>query len=578
MNDTADSEALAQLAMLASALSRLDLRVAHTEAGVPGWTDGTSIHIDASAPLPLQLRQLCVQCALLACGSLERSLVQRLSRRPELARRYLAVEGQRALAAMAEVLPPLLWPLIDRALAARSDSPAASLELALGKERIEEPPAVFGAIRVRELLAAQRYAGGAAAASATQHIPRTQQEKPLAELADDANQDDEDIEDFASSPVGGGGGIGKLLQQMFRMVRRVKPGDGPGADAPTHASRSGPRAGVRSVHSTARADSIDDAFGKGIGTLYPEWNVHERCYRPDWCTVREIDPPSDKPSSVGWSAGHGLRKPLSRLGMGLDRFHRQAQGDDIDIDAVIEAQVEMRAGAVADESVYVESQRRRRDLSVLILLDVSGSVSQDDGAGSTVHEQQRKAAAALATVLHEVGDRVALYAFHSQGRSAVHLMPVKQFNEGLDSRVMTRLHSLVPGAYSRLGAAIRHGTTLLLERSGTPRRLLVVLSDGLAYDHGYEPEYGAADARQALGEARREGVGCLCLSIGAGTDVQVLRRVFGSAAHATLPRHEQLGQVIGPLFRSALRAAELRRNQAMRSARGDRHEDARKAG
>ncbi|HSW14099.1 MAG TPA: VWA domain-containing protein [Solimonas sp.] len=567
MSDKAHNEGLELLGMLASALARRQLAVDHVAPGSPAWTNGSVIFVDAAAAFPVQLKELCVQSALLIAGSLERSILQRLQRRPELARRYLAVEGQRALAAMEDVLPPLAWPLIDPAMAPRSVSPERSLELALGKEPIENPPAEFGAIRVRELLAADRRAGGSTAAGQAQHVPRKPQEQPLAELADDANQDDEDIEDFATSPVGGGGGLGKLLQKMFQMVRKVKAGEGPGADAPTHSSRSGPRAGVHALHSAASAESVEDAFGKGRGILYPEWNAHERRYRPDWCTVREIDPPTDRPSSVAWSAGHGLRKPLSRLGMGLDRFHRQAQGDDIDIDAVIETQVEIRAGAVPDEAVYVESQRRRRDLSVLILLDISGSVSQSDGSGSTVHEQQRSAAAGLATVLHEIGDRVALYAFHSQGRSAVHLLPVKQFDEGLDSRVMTRLQSLVPGAYSRLGAAIRHGASLLVERSGTPRRLLVVLSDGLAYDHGYEPAYGAADARQALGEARRDGVGCLCLSIGAGTDVEVLRRVFGSAAHATLPRHDQLGQVIGPLFRSALRAAELRRNQAVRQAR-----------
>ncbi|AXQ31762.1 VWA domain-containing protein [Solimonas sp. K1W22B-7] len=553
--------------MLASALSRRPLAVDRAAPDIPAWTNGSVIFVDGSAAFSVQLRQLCVQSALLIAGSLERSILQRLARRPELARRYLAIEGQRALAASEDVLPPLAWPLSDRALALRSSSPEGSLELALGKARIEDPPAVFGAIRVRELLAAQRHAGGSTREGQARHIPRKPQDQPLAELGDDANQDEEDIEDFASSPVGGGGGLGKLLQKMFQMLRQLKAGDGPGADTATHASRSGPRAGARALQSTASAESIDDAFGKGLGILYPEWNVHDRCYRPDWCTVSEIDPPVNQPSAVAWSAGHGLRKPLSRLGMGLDRFHRQAQGDDIDIDAAIEAQVAIRAGTVPDEAVYIESQRRRRDLSVLVLLDVSGSVAQDDGSGSTVHVQQRNAAAALVTVLHEVGDRVALYAFHSQGRSAVHLVPVKQFDEGLDSRVMTRLHSLVPGAYSRLGAAIRHGATLLLERSGTPRRLLVVLSDGLAYDHGYEPAYGAADARQALGEARRDGVGCLCLSIGAATDVEVLRRVFGSAAHAMIPRHDQLGQVIGPLFRSALRAAELRRNQARRRAR-----------
>ena len=191
--------------------------------------------------------------------------------------------------------------------------------------------------------------------------------------------------------------------------------------------------------------------------------------------------------------------------MGLDRYHRQAQGDDIDIDAAIEARVEVMAGSAPDEAVYVDSLRRRRDLAVLLLLDISGSAAEPAATGQTVHEQQRAAAAALTVALHELGDRVALYAYHSRGRSAVHLVPVKRFDDDLDTLVMRRLHGLVPGAYSRLGAAIRHGAAVLEDRGGTSRRLLVVLSDGLAYDHGYEPAYGAADARRALAEARRRG-------------------------------------------------------------------------
>jgi nitric oxide reductase activation protein len=143
-------------------------------------------------------------------------------------------------------------------------------------------------------------------------------------------------------------------------------------------------------------------------------------------------------------------------------------------------------------------------------------------------------------------------------------MPVKRFDDDLDALVMRRLHGLAPGGYSRLGAAIRHGATVLERQGGTTRRLLVVLSDGLAYDHGYERVYGAADSRRALVEARRRGTGCLCLTIGAGTNVDDLRRVFGSAAHATIPRLEQLSQIIGPLFQSALLAAEARWRVASR--------------
>jgi nitric oxide reductase NorD protein len=278
--------------------------------------------------------------------------------------------------------------------------------------------------------------------------------------------------------------------------------------------------------------------------------------------VREVEPTINAQAAQAIDDAIGVRRPLSRLGMGLHRRHRQSQGDDIDIDAAVEARVEVQAGSVPDEAVYLDSLRRRRDLSVLLLLDVSGSAAEPGTAGRTVHEQQRSAVANLAVALHDLGDRVALYAYYSQGRRAVSIVPVKRFDDHLDSLVMRRLNSLEPGAYSRLGAAVRHGSAILEARGGTSRRPLVVLSDGLAYDHGYERPYGAADARRALTEARRRGTGCVCLTIGAGTDVQSLHRVFGSTAHATIARPDQLAGVIGPLFRSALRSAEVRRRTA----------------
>jgi nitric oxide reductase NorD protein len=135
--------------------------------------------------------------------------------------------------------------------------------------------------------------------------------------------------------------------------------------------------------------------------------------------------------------------------------------------------------------------------------------------------------------------------------------------------VMHRLGGFVPGGYTRLGAAIRHAAAILDREAGTTRRLLVVLSDGFAYDHGYEGVYGESDARHALAESRRRGVGCLCLSIGAGTDAAALQRIFGSAAHAMIPRPELLPGVIAPLFSSAVRSAEAQRRAYQRRERAN---------
>jgi hypothetical protein len=547
-----EAVSLRRFNLLASALAGRTVQVAADTPGEPAWTDGSVIFLDPATGAGEQLEALAVQASLLAAGSLQREIVRRLARRPALARRYLAIEGHRALATNEDLLPLSVRPLIDRDVAALTDSPVASLAAARSREALAQLPAVFGAIRVRKLLSSKDKSH-----TTGEHIPRQQGDQVLADL-----EDDNSGVDIFSSPVGGGGALGRLFQKMLGVVRRLGEGGQPGADAPTHRKRSAPRGGASAVVSNRIAPAVDGVAEETGGTKYPEWDVYRRRYRPDWCTVHEVEPqPADSTPTGTWG-GYGLRRPLARLGLGLDRYHRQAQGDDIDIDAAVEERVEVMAGSAPDESVYLDSLRRRRDLAVLLLLDVSGSAAEPGAIGQTVHTQQRAAAAALTSALRDLGDRVALYAFHSQGRSAVHLMPVKRFDDDLDVLVMRRLSGLTPGAYSRLGAAIRHGAAVLERRGGTPRRLLVVLSDGLAYDHGYERVYGAADARRALAEARRRGIGCLCLTVGASTNVDDLRRVFGSAAHATIPRLEQLGQVIGPLFRLALGSADVRRRVA----------------
>ncbi|OBH89352.1 nitric oxide reductase activation protein [Mycobacterium sp. E2989] len=548
------------LGMLASALAGRAVAVAVSRPGEPSWTDGQTIHVGADPRG--QLEAVAVHASMIAAGSLDPEVIRPLLRHPRLARRYLAVEGHRALVANAGLLPNVLVSLGDRDTASRSDSPAASLRIAESRDAIDDPAPDFGVIRAAKVLAASARAAERQEGENAGHVPRDRAARELEEL-DDGEVDDSDDPDVFTSPVGGGGFIGKWLKKMLSSARKTGSGGGPpGADTPTHRTNSGRRGlyAVTSLAATARDDGDDrPALGAANGVAYPEWDAARRKYRPAWCTVREVEPEVKASATHAIEAAIGVRRPLSRLGMGLHRRHRQPQGDDIDIDAAVEARVEVLAGSVPDEAVYLDSLRRRRDLSVLLLLDVSGSAAEPGTVGRTVHEQQRVAVANLTVALHDLGDRVALYAYYSQGRGAVSMVPVKRFDDHLDARVMKRLNSLEPGAYSRLGAAIRHGSAVLEARGGTARRLLVMLSDGLAYDHGYERAYGAADARRALTEARRRGTGCVCLTIGAGTDVQSLRRVFGSAAHATIARPDQLAGVIGPLFRSALRSAEVRR-------------------
>jgi hypothetical protein len=542
---TPRSSGLGRFSLVASAIAGRAVEVAALAPGERPWTDGATVFVSVEADAADQLRCIAVQATLLAAGSLAPDVLRRLARRPALARRYLAVEGQRALAAYEVILPAAARSLIDRAVAARSDSASASLAIAVGRDAVADPPEVFGTIRPR-------------------HVRTEPPAQPVQaqEAWAPGELDADDVTPDAVS-IGDGGLLGRLLGRVLGDARSASGGP-PGANAPTRWS-SGK---AHDAPSVVLATAIDHAAAiHARGTSYPEWDVFRQRYRHDWCTVVETAPKPDDAAPLAVPAVQPLRRPLARLGTELERRRRQAQGDDIDIDAAVETRVESLAGSPADEATYVDSLRRRRDLAVLVLLDVSGSAGKASATGATLHEQQRAVAVALTTALHDLGDRIALYAFRSQGRSAVHVMPIKRFGDGLDAEVLRRLGGLVPAAYTRLGAAIRHGAAVVERDGGTSRRLLVVVSDGFAYDHGYEGRYGEADARRALAEARRRGTGCVCLSVGADTDVHALRRVFGTAAHAVIPRVEQLALVVGPLFRSALRSAQLQRRAWQRKER-----------
>ncbi len=432
-------DGLARLGLLASALSGRAVQVAPGRPGEPAWTDGNRIFVDTGAAPRSRLEALAVQASLLAAGSLEPGVVRRLTRRPASTRRYLALEGHRALAANEHVLPGRIRPLVDRDIAARSDSPAASLAAALGGETIPVPPPYFGAIRPRQLLACAE-------------LPATRREDVArgrhvvqAELRESEPDEIDSAADPFSSPIGGGGAVGRWLQRMLSAVRQVEGGGPPGASTATHQTRAGTRSRRAAAFSMRTAGALEEAAVERRGTKYPEWDVDRRRYRPDWCTVQEVEPEPSRTPLVASDGIGGLRRALARLGTGLDSRRRQVQGDDIDIDAAVEARVDVLAGSAADEALYVDSLRRRRDLAVLILLDISGSVAEAAATGERVHEHQRAAAAALMVALHQLGDRVALYAFHSQGRSAVQLAPVKRFDAALDGLTMRRLHGLVPG-------------------------------------------------------------------------------------------------------------------------------------
>ena len=497
-----------------------------------------------------------MQSALLGAGSLDQKWVKALRARPSVARRYLALEGRRVLAGLAGQLPLAaeLRPDEEPSTATADES----LEVARGRVEVPDPPEWFGVIRPSRLLSASAGAGG----------PVTNKELRLEfSPTDVAEADDDDGDDERSgeskilklfeTPLFNSQGLSDYFRKLLGSGR--SPGDGAaGAEIPVRSVRRVHEVGANARPLRTRIHFTDDgkpgaALGVG-GALYPEWDVHNNRYRPEWCRV--IDFPltvAADVSDAGVPHDDVLRRRLSRIGLGPKVLRGRPDGDELDIEALIDLFVDLRSGYSPPEHVYLDRRKLARNLGVLILLDASGSATDMDPEGLAVHDHQRRAAATLAITLEELGDRVAVYAFRSQGRHAVHLPAIKTFGQRFGAVGRARLNQLQPSSYTRLGAGIRGAGEILKTEAGTPNRLLLVLSDGFPYDDGYEGRYAEADTAKALEELRMDGVACLCLSVGGAAATDALERVFGAASYASAASLAELSPQMDELFLSALR-------------------------
>ena len=540
---------------LAAFLAGRALGVTAAPAGERAYTDGRCVFVSSDRAVSEQRQEVLVQGALLGAGSLDPDRIAALWGRAKVARRYLALEGRRVLADLAERIP--LADALCAGQQASTRSADESLDVARSRRVVADAPGWFGVIRPSRLLGAA--AAGPGARASERDLRLAFDATDLAETQDEGDAEQREpsrILRLFESPLGS-----TTLSDYFNKVfgNSRSPGDGAaGIEVPVRSMRRVDRVGpsARPLPIPLRfapGDARGAAIGVG-GAVYPEWDVHRNQYRPEWCRVLDFplrSAPDVAPAGV--QRDEVLRRRLTRLGLGPKVLRRRPDGDDLDIEALIDLFVDLHAGRSAPEHIYLERRKLARNLGVLILVDASGSVTDTDPHGLAVHDHQRRTAATLTTTLEELGDRVAVYGFRSYGRSAVHLLAIKPFAQRFGAGGRARLNQLEPAGYTRLGAAIRHAGSILEAESGTPNRLLLVLSDGFPYDDGYEGRYAEADAHKALAELRGEGIACLCLSIGASTPSDALHRVFGSASHANAPTLAELSPRMDELFLAALR-------------------------
>jgi nitric oxide reductase activation protein len=494
--------------------------------------------------------------AMIGAGSLNGDVMRELGARSNLTRRYLAIEGRRALAALSRVIPPSVLPDPGPlpADAAATDSPAASLELARGKVRVPDAPAWFGELRPKRV-------------DVEDATSQTAMKLNVDDLnVDDPVEDDEESErgdegkrktKVRTSPFGDNA-LSRAFQKMFGSGFSGAEAEGGAEMKVSRARMSALRKGTLIKVDEPIAVPASALTGPH-GNLYPEWDEHKQLYREAYCAVVEYLPGPHELAPLDRPARHeALRRELGRLGLGPRRTRKQRIGYDLDLDAAVDAQTVIATGHTPADTVYVDNLRHSRELGVLVLLDASGSGEERTAEGETVFELQRRVTAALVDTLTGLGDRVASYAFRSEGRQ-VSFSRLKGFDEEFTSTTLHRIGGVQPGGFTRFGGAIRHATHLLLDEGGTPRRLLVVISDGFPYDHGYERSYAEGDARKALDEARASGVGCLCLNIGSSTAPEALARIYARTEYATAADLEELTPSMLRLFHGALRTADLRR-------------------
>ncbi len=300
---------------------------------------------------------------------------------------------------------------------------------------------------------------------------------------------------------------------------------------------------------------IDHVAGAGI--TYPEWDHRRRAYRFPGAIVWPAAAPA---GSASWVAGvrarraalvRQVRRRFDGLRARRARLPRQGDGAELDIEAYVTAFADGRAGAPTDGRVYTAWRPRRRDLAVAVLADVSASTDAWVAGNQRVVDVEKEALLILLEALHVIGDRHAVLAFAGQGPRAVRVLTVKSFEETSCAAAQRRVAALEPDGYTRVGAAIRHAAALL-GRERARHRLLLILSDGKPNDvDEYAGRYGIEDTRQAVIEARLQGLTPFCLTVDRDAPAY-LPQIFGPRGYTVLPRPELLPTVLVEVLRALI--------------------------
>lgn len=293
---------------------------------------------------------------------------------------------------------------------------------------------------------------------------------------------------------------------------------------------------------------------------YQEWDYQVQLYRPDWATVYERRPLRGDPQEVDRiltehkPVAHRIKQIIDMLSpVGVQRERNMEDGDEIDINAAVDAMISIRMGENPNPRITMRNVIKNRDLAVTVLLDLSESTNEKmDGSEKTVLELTREAATLVATAINGIGDPFALHGFSSDGRHDVHYYRFKDFKQKFDDEAKARLDGMKGGLSTRMGAAMRHAGQHLLKQPER-RKLLLMVTDGAPADiDERDPQHLRHDTKKAVEELYAKGVISYCLTLDPNADTYV-KRIFGANNYTVVDHVDRLPEKLPALFASLTR-------------------------
>ncbi|GCC11267.1 von Willebrand factor type A domain protein [archaeon] len=306
------------------------------------------------------------------------------------------------------------------------------------------------------------------------------------------------------------------------------------------------RANLQAKITEFQVELTDEDIAGAI--LYDEWDYEIASYRASWCALKEktmrkgSDKFVEKTIEKNSSLVNMIKKQFEMLRPEYKRLFRQTYGEEIDLDAFIEAYADMKAGVTPSEKLYMRIDKKDRDIAVAFLVDLSGSTT------GWVIETEKEALVLMCEALEILDDKYAIFGFTGKTRKKCDFYIIKRFKDDYNEEVKKRIAGMDAFDYTRMGPPIRH-LTKILEDTPAKIKLLIVLSDGKPEDFDeYKGEHGIEDTKKALMEAKRKHIRPFCITID-NTARDYLQRMFGDIGYIIIDDVSKLPRKLPEIYR-----------------------------